>query len=981
MDERVDRSEMADKLAALQARLGTKFNVAGNAGRTQVLLEGMLFLAQAGSPLHANPREAFLTDDALLLIKQESMSRLAVQELPLSGLVVHDRLAAQIAGLTADPSASPPWSFALTPRPGTALGGDASAAPSLPIVLTAADKDSKELWLEHLGSAIAELLPGDLRLVPCWYHRFVVTGTLFSAAAGDDADLAAALVQASPSARGRGVSSLPFDDKTLPELDLDALEPAVAGGSGGTALHMAARAGSVRVLRSLLEGGASMAMQDGDLATPLHVALEASSHASLAAAAVLIANEAPFDARNLLDATPLHVALGRLVADASAPSPSAAAAVAAAPSATGAAAAEPAPAASLASAIADTVALMLQHGACPRTADADGLEPLHRLLTSPAAAAAGDGKLLSALVRAGADANAPVLLPDPAEAARSSGFGFSGASGAADPAATAGGAGGTAAAAPSALTTGRPTGEVAAPIHLALGVGAVWARTMTAATAAGSLSPSPAAAAAAPAVPAAAAAAALPGFAGAASTLLASGAPLLSQSVVAELLQLGAHPNARTVPGGETPLHLLLRILAAARTVGPAAGVSAAHVAAQAAEADACIGRLVAAGARADIADAAGATAAALADALGLRPVLDSAVARHTAAFAARAPPPAAAARVGTLGTLHKRRKAPEGELVAARRSRLGALTAVSSRPVGMALDAKHWSGDAAGGSGGSEGNACVPCGAGFTLLRRKHHCRHCGVLVCDKCSSKRFPLAPSSGAGGADSDDDGGGGGSESLSFGIPGMRVAGARGTGAGGTAGSGSAAGAGGDGPATTEERVCDGCFNRLCAAVEDADRRAAAWEREKAAALAQAPGRIAAAAAAAGGASGPARTVAAAGGAGSGTAAAGAAARPLPSSAPPPDAARAALFGGRTAAPGTGAAAAAPGSAAAVGSQAGHVGEVLSQARDRMVERGHRLANIEERSAKMADSAASFADAAAAIKKQAKGSSGIAGWFGL
>lgn len=946
---------MADKLSALQARLGTKFNVAGKAGRTQVLLEGMLFLAQASSPLHANPREAFLTDDALLLIKQESMSRLAVQEIPLSGLYMQDRLSSQIPGLSSDPTAAHPWSFALAARPGASLTGDFS----LPIVLAAADKDSKELWLEHLGGAVAELLPGELRLAPCWYHRFVVAGTLFSAAAADDAELAAALIQASPSARGRGVSSLPFDEKSLPELDLDALEPAVAGGSGGTALHIAARAGSVRVLRALLEGGASMAVQDGDLASPLHVALEASSHASLAAAAVLIANEAPFDARNLLDVTPLHVALGRLAVEASAPPSSSCAATSAA--------AGDVPAASLASAIADTVALMLQHGACPRTADADGLEPLHRLLTSPAAAAAGGCKLLSALVRAGADANAPVMLPDPAEAARSSGFGFGGAGGAGDAA-----AGAVPTAAPS-LSTGRPAGEVAAPIHLALGIGAVWARAMTAATAAGSLSPSPVAPAAAVAVPAAAVA---PGFAGAAASVLAAGAPLLSQSVIAELLQLGAHPNARTLPGGETPLHLLLRILAAARAVGPDAGANAAHIAAQAAEADACIGRLVAAGARADIADASGATAAALADALGLRPVLDSAVARYAPAFAARAPPPAAATRVGTLGTLHKRWRAPEGELVAARRSRLGALTAASSRPVGMALEAKHWAGDAAGGSSSSsEGNACVPCGAGFTLLRRKHHCRHCGVLVCDKCSGKRFPLAAGTGGGGADSDDDAGGKGG--LSFGIPGMRVAGARGAGAGGT-GAGGAAGAGGDGPATTEERVCDGCFNRLCAAVEDADRRAAAWEKEKAAALAQAPGRIAAAAAAtaAGGASGPVRTAAATGGAGSG---AGAAARPLPTAAPPPDAARAALFGGRTAA--APAAAAAPGSAAAVGTQAGHVGEVLSQARDRLVERGHRLANIEDRSAKMADSAASFADAAAAMKKQAKGSSGIAGWFGL
>ena len=35
----------------------------------------------------------------------------------------------------------------------------------------------------------------------------------------------------------------------------------------------------------------------------------------------------------------------------------------------------------------------------------------------------------------------------------------------------------------------------------------------------------------------------------------------------------------------------------------------------------------------------------------------------------------------------------------------------------------------------------CEACKDAFTLVRRKHHCRHCGGVFCGKCSSGSIPL------------------------------------------------------------------------------------------------------------------------------------------------------------------------------------------------------------------------------------------------
>ena len=37
---------------------------------------------------------------------------------------------------------------------------------------------------------------------------------------------------------------------------------------------------------------------------------------------------------------------------------------------------------------------------------------------------------------------------------------------------------------------------------------------------------------------------------------------------------------------------------------------------------------------------------------------------------------------------------------------------------------------------------SCVLCAIKFSFMKRRHHCRKCGVLCCHECSSKTFPLA-----------------------------------------------------------------------------------------------------------------------------------------------------------------------------------------------------------------------------------------------
>lgn len=39
------------------------------------------------------------------------------------------------------------------------------------------------------------------------------------------------------------------------------------------------------------------------------------------------------------------------------------------------------------------------------------------------------------------------------------------------------------------------------------------------------------------------------------------------------------------------------------------------------------------------------------------------------------------------------------------------------------------------------EAPKCMSCGANFTVVKRRHHCRNCGKVFCARCSSNSVPL------------------------------------------------------------------------------------------------------------------------------------------------------------------------------------------------------------------------------------------------
>jgi FYVE zinc finger/Synaptobrevin len=627
-----------------------------------------------------------------------------------------------------------------------------------------------------------------------------------------------------------------------------------------------------------------------------------------------------------------------------------------------------------------TIQLLLARGACPRDVDGEGFEPLHRLLTNLKLASDAEVglALIGDFVKAGADPNAPLKAADPAallspvdRKVKEEGDGLGRTWGQeAKGAATA-----SAPAPPAVSAHGRPADEVCGPLHLACGIGPcfAWAseNVRNRGSGAGEVGTVPVAGKAAvdEKIPASAETAAIvPRFPSAtlASALLTSGRKMVSEAVIGALLAQGTQPNARTIPTGETALHLLLRLFSSLKNMTATPSIDAAMVADQMQQIQGSIRRLLAAGARTDIGDQTGMTVVQLADSLGLRGLLpsggDAATGGSGSGASAGSPrggiPPNAAQYVPGLCRTFKRFLLHEPSTLGPR-NRLEALSATFPSRVGYVVEPHRWHGNnlPAGGSAASvdygAGNSCLICDSPFTMLKRKHHCRSCAVLVCQNCSNKKFPLfKPPASSRGADSDDD-----DAAASFGLRRMGL---------------STSAAGGAGPDVTvnvvEERVCDGCFNRLCTAVATCAKSAELWEKEKEKAAAMGIGRNL-------GAVGPqAGPTSLAYGGGSGSVPAGA------------DAQRDALFAGRSAAAGADASDSSSSSRmGGTSATTSEIKEIMNQNKLRLAERGEKLGRLDEKTRKMADSAQGFAEVAEKLKRQSQPSNqvskALSSWFGL
>ena len=118
--------------------------------------------------------------------------------------------------------------------------------------------------------------------------------------------------------------------------------------------------------------------------------------------------------------------------------------------------------------------------------------------------------------------------------------------------------------------------------------------------------------------------------------------------------------------------------------------------------------------------------------------------------------------------------------------------------------------------------NQCLLCSSAFTMTKRRHHCRWCGLLVCDNCSKKRFPIPRRTD----DSDDDDYIANTSQSKpkenktlFGglLSALSITGDK------------------NNESNDIDRVCDGCFNNLCTLAEISVEEEQKWETEKAQAL--------------------------------------------------------------------------------------------------------------------------------------------------
>jgi hypothetical protein len=82
---------------------------------------------------------------------------------------------------------------------------------------------------------------------------------------------------------------------------------------------------------------------------------------------------------------------------------------------------------------------------------------------------------------------------------------------------------------------------------------------------------------------------------------------------------------------------------------------------------------------------------------------------------------------------LAKRKRADQTDPLAANVAHRLEQQAVAGGAVSSA-SAARWKADA-------EVNACEKCRKAFTILRRKHHCRRCGGIFCDACTTSRMAL------------------------------------------------------------------------------------------------------------------------------------------------------------------------------------------------------------------------------------------------
>ncbi|VDD80894.1 unnamed protein product [Mesocestoides corti] len=90
----------------------------------------------------------------------------------------------------------------------------------------------------------------------------------------------------------------------------------------------------------------------------------------------------------------------------------------------------------------------------------------------------------------------------------------------------------------------------------------------------------------------------------------------------------------------------------------------------------------------------------------------------------------------------------------------------------------------------------CMSCGTRFTMLRRRHHCRACGRLLCASCTPHRVPLPATFSASSTSSTE-------PSL------IRLV--------------SSSSPSNDGAETRLHRVCNDCFNLVNAASYDGNTR--------------------------------------------------------------------------------------------------------------------------------------------------------------